>query len=207
MKWNNLGGDARNGFGQAYDQIHAIKLHGRMYFRRAYSGFGYEANTGKIQPLSENLEETIESLVEDLEDKRGIGPEKRSKVASFWKDRVQENIDQKLPGFYFDLDGYSLTIEKITAPEVVKTVFCLYDSEAKALRDTSAYLKKEHQTPNIKQTDCLFKRAVKRLLDYDGTHLCPHPGLSESDIFSLVSAHRYLDNLNTAFRLTKSKKQ
>lgn len=205
-KWDNWGGDERYLLGQAYDQIHAIKLNEQTYFRRAYSAFGYEANTGKFQPLLENLDEAVESLLKDLRRNHSISREEKEKVASFWKDRVQANIDEKLMKFYFDLDSYASTVETIAAPAVVKTIFCLYDPEAQALKDVSTYFKKGHNAPIRKQTGQLFNRAVTRLLNYEGIDSSPHPNLSKGDTFSLASAYNYLYNLNTAFELTKTKK-
>jgi len=210
-KWNHFGGDERYPVGQAYDQIHAIKLNRQMKFRRAYSAFGYEANTGKLQPLLSNLDEAIESLVKHLniKDTEMVGKIilwERDKVVSFWKDRVQANIDERLEEFYFDLDSYASTVERITKPTVVQSVFCLYDSEAKALKDVSTYFKEGHNASPHKQNDYLFRRTIDRLLNHEGTDSCPHHDLSEDDIFSLASANGYLDNLNTAFRLTNPKK-
>ncbi|MDP3698892.1 MAG: hypothetical protein Q8R47_04855 [Nanoarchaeota archaeon] len=215
-EWNNFGGDERYQVGQAYDQIHAIKLNRQMKFRRAYSAFGYDANTGKLQPLLDNLDEAIDSLLKHLEidgtERIKVGSKdfllwERDKVASFWRDRVQANIDQKLADFYFDLDGYASTVKRITKPTVVKTTFCLSNPQAQALNDVSSYLKGGvHMSPLEGNTYHLFKRAVDCLLDYDGSGSSSHPNLSESDVLSLVSSNEYLDNLNTAFRLTTSRR-
>lgn len=204
--WNHFGGDERYPLGQAYDQIHAIKLKDVIRFRRAYSAFGYEVNVGKLQPLASDLDEVLKSLIKDNEDKSLAND--RDNVASFWKDRIQSNIDEKLDGFYFDLDGYASTVEKITQPKVAKTVFTLSDPEIKALKEVVDYFAGEHQTLLDGQTRGLFNRAVYRLArDYDGSGSRHHPELNSNDVFCLTGASIYIHNLNVAIDLTTPKKE
>ena len=197
-------GDSRFPLGQEYDQIHAIQLSDKLFYRRAHYGFGYDANTGRLQPLQTDLNKAIDSLIKHLEKERSskFDRQERRNTREYWKERVKTNIDEKLENFYFDLDGFAAIVKKITQPNAVKDKFYLFEPEGIALKEVAAYFSSQTNETLFGQIKRLFSRSIKRLLDYRGDEQ-PHPALNSYQIFALRSAELYLHHLDVGIKLAR----